>query len=141
MDRNLLYRKMHALLRELRIEAAKGHILASYGVDHTNELTDEDLQHLVDRLEVMKVNRMNYEDQETRRWRSNLMNLLNRYGVYATADDWSHVNRFLLDKRVSGKLLYEMSLAELQQTCVRVRAILRVKEHQNNEYERLVKMN
>jgi len=132
---------MHALLRNLRIESAKPHILAGYGVDHTSELTDKDLDHLVKRLEQTRANRMNYEDQDMKHWRSILMNLLNRYGVYATADDWSHVNRFLLDKRVSGKLLFEMSLKELQQTCVRVRAILRVKEQQKAKYERLVKLN
>ena len=141
MDRNLMYRKMHAMLRELRMTCAKPHILAGYGVDHTNELSDEDLKHLVDRLEEMKTNRMNYQDTELKHWRSVLMTLLNRYGVYATADDWNHVNRFLLDKRVSGKLLYEMSLDEVKQCCVRVRAILRVKDAQKEKYDQLAIMN
>lgn len=141
MDRNLMYRKMHAILRELGIQSAKPHILAGYGVDHTSELSDQDLQHLVDRLEEMKTNRMNYQDTELKHWRSVLMNLLNRYGVYATADDWNHVNRFLLDKRVSGKLLYEMNLQELKQCCVRVRAILKVKSEQKEKYERLTILN
>ena len=136
-----MYRKMHATLREMHIESAKPHILAGYGVDHTSELSDEELQQLVDRLDEMKAKRYNSQEPELRHWRSVLMNLLNRYGVYATADDWSHVNRFLLDKRVSGKLLYEMSLEEVKQCCVRVRAILRVKSVQKENYERLVKMN
>lgn len=141
MDRNFLYRKMHALLREMGIDSAKPHILSGYGVDHTSQLSDEDLLNLVDRLEQMKVNRSGTPDREIRHWRSVLMTLLNRYGVYGTADDWNHVNRFLLDKRVSGKLLYEMNLNELKACCVRVRAILKAKQAKKEKYERLAKMN
>jgi hypothetical protein len=124
MDRLQMYRKMHALLKELGIESSKLALLEGYGVEHTNKLTDDDLKHLMDRLVNMKEERNNFLDSEKKRWRSNVLTLCNKYGVYVTNDDWTRVNKLLLNKRVLGKLLYEMTKEELQECCLRLRVIL-----------------
>jgi hypothetical protein len=124
MDRLLMYRKMHVLLREIGIETSKPYLLESYGALHTTELSDGDLQGLIDRLLAMREDKNSRHDEETKRWRSNLLTILNKYGIYASNNDWTAVNRILLNKRIAGKLLYEMNINELQQACVRLRIIL-----------------
>lgn len=143
MERNFLYAKMHAIIKELHLERAKPGLLAGYGVAHTNELSDEDLQHLVDRLDQMQKDKLDAHNAipEIKHWRSVLLTLLNRYGVYSTPDDWSHINRVLMDKRVAGKLIYQMSIEELKATCVRMRAILRDQSSKIEKNERLAIQN
>jgi hypothetical protein len=134
MDRLLMYRKMHALLKEVGIESSKSALLEGYGVEHTNALSDAELKHLVDRLAQMKEAKMDYGDAEKKHWRSNVLTLCNKYGVYVTNDNWTDVNKLLLQKRVAGKLLYEMSKEELQAACLRLRSILskrqKVQDHE-----------
>lgn len=141
VDRQFLYRKMHALLRELGIESSKQYILESYGVEHTNELSDADLQALVNRLVSMESEHGGWANRETRHWRSTLLSLLNKYGVYVTNEDWTDVNRVLLNKKIAGKLLYEMSIKEIQATCIRLRTILSKRQEVMEKNDRLAKLN
>lgn len=135
MDRLRLYKKMHVLLNEIGIESSKTALLEGYGVEHTNQLSDEDLQHLVDRLIRMKEEKDNFQESEKKHWRSVVLTLCNKYGVYVTNNDWTEVNNLLLEKRVGGKLLYEMTKEELQMVALKLRMIL-AKRQQIQEHER-----
>jgi hypothetical protein len=141
IDRRIQYRKMHVLLKELGIAESKPFLLEGYGVEHTNDLSDQDLVHLVDRLMDMWNERMNDFDQNKKKWRSNILSILNKYGVYVTNSDWTAVNRLLLDPRICGKLLYEMSIPEMQEVCVRLHIILKKKMDKMEENDRLAKLN
>ena len=141
MERNLLYRKMHVLLKEIGIESSKPFLLEGYGVEHTNELSDQDLQHLVGRLIKMKNEKNSFQDAEKKHWRSVLLSLLNKYEIYVTNNDWSMVNQFLLQKKIGGKILYEMSITEIQQACLHIRIILAKRKETNQEYNRLSQLN
>jgi len=141
MDRLKKYRIMYGLLKEIGIENAKTSLLEGYRVEHTSDLTDEDLDHLIGRLRDMKVEKANTEANELKHWRSNLLSLLNKYGVYVTNNDWSAVNKLLLNKKVAGKVLYEMDKKELQDTCLRMRAILMKREQIQDEETELAFQN
>ena len=141
MDRNSHYRKMHALLKDIGIESSKPFLLEGYGVEHTNELSDQDLMHLVDRLIKMKSEKNSFQDSEKKHWRSVILTLLNKYGIYVTNNDWSMVNQFLLQKKIGGKMLYEMSITEIQAACLRIRIILAKRKETNQEYNRLSQLN
>ena len=132
---------MHALLREVGIENSKADLLEGYGVHHTTELTDHDLQHLVERLQEMKAEKLTWEGAERKKWRSNLMSLLNKYGVYVTNNDWSAVNHLLLDERVCGKIMYELSTEELMKVCIKLRSMLRKREEIQDIERKLAKLN
>ena len=54
MDRNKAYKYFHALLGELGIRDRKADILSGYGVESTAELTDGQLQGLINTLEDEK---------------------------------------------------------------------------------------
>jgi hypothetical protein len=131
MDRIPLYRKMHALLRELGIEKSKQALLEGYDVEHTCDLPDADLRHLVNRLSAMKENRF---DKDLKRWRSNALTLLNKYGVYVTNNDWTQVNNFLLQNKIAGALLYELNEKQLMELCIKLRVILQ-KRKDRQDYE------
>lgn len=141
MDRKFYYRKMHVLLEHLGIEHSKQYLLEGYGVGHANELSDIDLEDIVNRLTSMLDAHAGRSAPELRRWRSILLSLLNKYGVYATNKDWSNVNRFLLNKKISGKLLYEMDIPEIQETCIRLRIIVSKREAIMKKNDRLAKLN
>ncbi len=132
---------MHLLLREVGIMNAKQDLLAGYGVNSAADLSDHDLLHLVNRLVEMRRTKFEDTDKPLRKWRSNVMTLCNKYGVYVTNDNWKDVNRLLLNKRISGKLLYEMNLEELKVTCIKLRAILMKKEIIQFNEQSLAKLN
>ena len=135
-ERLRLYQTMHVLLKEIGIVQSKGDLLAGYGVEHTNELTDDDLKHLVDRLVTMKEEKLYGIEKDKKHWRSVVLTLCNKYGVYVTNNDWRAVNALLLQPTIAGKVMYEMSKEELQEAALRLRVILgKRKEVQEIEEE------
>jgi len=118
---------VHRLLYKLGALDSKADMLASYGVTSLTDLSYEQLSELTSRLLKAVNNRYDVPDN-VRKWRSNVLTQLNRCGVYNTNNDWSDVNRFMLNPRIAGKLLYELDLQELQALCVKLRAIADKKE-------------
>lgn len=86
MDRNKAYKYFHALLGELGIRDRKADILSGYGVESTAELTDGQLQGLINTLEDEKrrrtAEREAREADIVRRRRSRILRLLTDIGVY-----------------------------------------------------------
>ena len=79
-ERLRLYQTMHVLLKEIGIVQSKGDLLAGYGVEHTNELTDDDLKHLVDLIVTMAVELKNIvENLEKKDRIMDLGKLIHRY--------------------------------------------------------------
>lgn len=123
MDRNKAYKYFHALLGELGIRDRKADILSGYGVESTAELTDGQLQGLINTLEDEKrrrtAEREAREADIVRRRRSRILRLLTDIGVYYVEPGepkeacWRRVNRFLSSPRIAGKVLYEMNVEEL----------------------------
>lgn len=132
-QRNKLYRKLHAMLNELGIAHSKREILESYGVDSTRFLTDGELIHLIDRIENMKLQKLS-PDTYLRQLRSQALTILNQMGIYATNNDWTKVNAFLLDSRIAGKLLYELTIEEFEKLMPKLRSIeAKFREKQEKE--------
>lgn len=117
------YSKFHALMHQLGISDNKADLLAGYGATSTKELTDKDLAHLIKRLMDMLDSRYN-ASKEVRKYRSIALALLNQYGIYVTNGDWRSVNKFLSNKKVAGKLLYEMSIPEMKALCTKLRSMI-----------------
>lgn len=124
IDRKLYIRKMHAILNELRISYSKEFLLSGYGVEHTTDLSDAQLEELVKCLEAMKTERNREYQDKARKMRSEVLCLLNKYGIYNTNNDWTEVNNFLLQPRIAGKKLYELNLEELKALRAKLNSIL-----------------
>ncbi|WP_442795343.1 hypothetical protein [Pelobium manganitolerans] len=113
VTRNKKLQQLHRILLKLNAVDCKKDILSQYKVSSSKDLTDKDLDHLLGRMQKGAENRYT-TCPEVKRWRSNVIVQLNKYGKYVTNNDWTQVNEFMLDKRVAGKLLYEMDLSELK---------------------------
>lgn len=123
---------VHKLLWKLGASNNKASFLKKYGVASTIDLNDNEIDHLIQRLQNSVDNRYN-SSKELRYWRSCVLSLLNRCGVYITNNDWDHVNNFMLDSRICGKLLYELNVDELKALCPKLRNIAAKKEKQDKQ--------
>jgi len=139
-QRNILYRKFHAILGELGLKESKHDLLSGYGVNSTRFLTDNELIDVVDRVQNMKLHKLS-TDSRLRELRSQVLTILNQMGIYATNNDWSKVNAFLLDNRIAGKLLYELTVAELESLRPKLQSIATKFSEKQEEEKHLMLMN
>lgn len=120
-------KQFHALLSATGLMDMKADILGGCGVESSKDLSDVQITEVINRLQRMKEARYNVPE-ETRRKRSIILDLLVRLGVYKNNGDWSRVNKYLMQPRIAGKLLYEMDETELDALAKKLRAILKKKE-------------
>jgi hypothetical protein len=123
---------VHKLLWKLGATENKPDFLKEYGALSTTDLSDDEIDHLIERLQKSIDNKFN-SSKEIRYWRSCVLSLLNKCGVYVTNNDWENVNRYMLDSRICGKLLYELDVHELKTLCIKLRSIAAKKEVQNRQ--------
>lgn len=90
---------------------AKQHILSNYGVESTMDLSELELDDAIERLQIIESQKKNTADYEVRKWRHKCLRAMSRF---IDTQDWGNVNSFMLNKRVAGKHLYELSAEELQ---------------------------
>lgn len=140
MDKVTGIRVFHALLSKIGIMDSKGDILSAYGVSSTRDLNETQLAEVCARLRDVEDGKDN-ATKEQRTWRSNVLAMLNKLGIYATNNDWTAVNKFLLDKRIAGKLMYEMDVMELKELHRKLHAMVPKKEAKDRDRERLERMN
>ncbi|RKR83226.1 hypothetical protein BDD43_3429 [Mucilaginibacter gracilis] len=120
--RNKKLQQLHVMLIKLGAIDCKGDLLSDYNVTSSRDLTDKDLDALLNRVQAGAANRYS-DDPKIKAWRSNVLVNLTKYGIYSTPADWKRVNHFLMDKRIAGKLLYEMSVPEMQALCKKLIAM------------------
>ena len=123
-------KRFYALLSKLGIMAQKENILAGYGVEHTTDLTVEELDEVIARFtsppplhppqplqkggDPQRGETAHARDAVLRKLRSQCLTVLQQMGVYSTNDDWSRVNEYLMQPKISGKLLFQMTEEELK---------------------------
>lgn len=121
-------RRLRAIWIKQGIDEYRESILSQYGVDSTAKLNVTELNELIDQYS----NRAPVSDH-VRRQRSIIMTLLTKLGVYKDNDDWKKVNAYLMQPRIAGKLIYQMSSDELNACEKRLRAILHKADPVENE--------
>ena len=131
--------ELRAAFISLGIDPVRKEIIKPYGVESTKDLTIQQLDELLKRFSA-KYFRMP-PDAEGRRLRSIVLTLLTKYGVYNNNDDWHRVNRFLIDRRIAGKLLYEMDDNEMKALIRKLHKMVADKERRDNETLRLINSN
>lgn len=123
----------------LGIDNMRQDIIKPYGVESTKDLTIEQLDALLKRFSAKYFRTP--PDSEGRRLRSIALTLLTKYGVYFNNDDWHRVNRFLMDRRIAGKLMFEMDTNDLNALIRKLRVMVADKERQEAETHRLINSN
>ena len=134
IDRSVLMRKFHALLNETDMVKFRQSIIEGYGVDRGRDLTDEDLQHAVNKLSEMKAVEV---DVKKRKLRSIVLSILQKLGIYQNNNDWAQVNGYLLQPKIAGKMLFELDVTEIDALIIKLNSILTKKEKKDIEINRL----
>jgi len=140
MSRTKKIARFHVLLTKLQMKSQKESILHGYGVDSTKSLTDKQLDSVIDRLVEIENKKTSETEQIVRRERSKILRQLDRMGI-STMDGWERVNAYLCKPRIAGKMLYEMSLEELQACHKKLCAIARKETTKKELNNRLAKNN
>jgi hypothetical protein len=130
-ERKQKVKRLRALWIAQGIDNYREAIMEPYGVTSTADLTLDQLDGLIG---IYTSEAQKPVTETTRKLRSQVLTLLQKLGVYATNDDWHSVNRYLINPRIAGKLLYQMNDNEMKALTRKLRAII-AKEREKLEYE------
>lgn len=134
--------RFHTLLSKTGLTANKADMLAGFEVNSTKDLTREQIEVLNTRLQEILDEK---SDEKTplaiRRKRSTILDLLTQMGIYKGSSAWTAVNKFLLDPRIAGKLLYEMDEVELDKLARKLRLLKRKQDSKQAELDRQAQNN
>jgi hypothetical protein len=106
------------------IDQHRDAILATYGLTSTADLNNEQLDELIARF--THANHPPTSDA-VRKQRHEALATLTRLGIYTTPGDWGAVNDYLMDERIAGKLMYQLTEQELTMLNRKLHSILRKK--------------
>lgn len=114
-------RRLRALWIKQGIDDMREAIMEPYGVSSTADLSEEDLDELLERF---KPNGNAPASEHVRRLRSHCLDLMTRLGIYQSSGDWARVNEFMMNPRIAGKLLYQLNAVELEALRRKLNSIL-----------------
>ena len=134
MNENIKVRRLRALWIKQGIDEFRDSILQPYGVISTAALNDQQLDELITRFTS---DNKSITPTDVRNKRSVILKLLMELGIYDNSGDWTRVNAYLMDKRIAGKLLYQMTMEELQELTTKLRSISTKADHKRKEIIRL----
>jgi hypothetical protein len=141
--KKILIRQFHAALATQGMMKQKESILLGYDVEHTTDLTIDQLKEVVASYSTQPTIRKPQIEvtPEVRAMRSELLTICNKMGIYVTNDDWSRVNAFFQDARIAGKSLNKLTFEELTALVPKMRSILTKHIKAQTEIERKKMMN
>ena len=122
-QRSAKIKRIKTLIYACRLTANRSEILALWGASSFDSMSDDQLQACGQFMEQAHRTKTTEPTDAVRRLRSQVMTLINKIGKYAVPNDWTEVNRFLLQKKISGRLLYMLEEHELIALVRKLRAI------------------
>ncbi len=133
-------RAFHALLAKTKMMHAKQAMLDGQGVDSTTELSDEELDVLIDYLLGLISAKNKDAKKEVRRWRSKVLRVMAKCGI--DTNNWNAVNAFMMQPRIAGKHLYEFTeVEELKKLHRKLNKIAENMDKKRAELQRLAMYN
>lgn len=117
-------KRINTLIYACRLTANRPDILALWGAKTFDDMTDSDLAQCGSFMEFAYRCKTTEPSPSLRKGRSQVMTLLNRAGKHATPHDWTEVNRYLLQRKICGRLLYMLDSVELAALIRKLRAIV-----------------
>ena len=92
---------------------------SNYGVESSTELSTEQLAELIEDIKSLQA------PEDVRKGRSTILFLLGKLGIRGSREEgWNKVNQYLMNPRIAGKTLYEMTNNEIKECELRLRSIL-----------------
>lgn len=123
LERGAKVRRINTLMSACRLVPNRPDILALWNATGYEELSDGELVEVQAFMEVAHRMKTTPAPEAIRRLRSQVLTHLMKIGVYTLPEEWAKVNRFLLQKRICGRLLYMLDTGELQALVRKLRAI------------------
>lgn len=123
LERGAKIRRINSLMSACRLIPNRPDILALWHVQCYDEMTDEEIVELQAFMESAHREKTTPASDAIRRLRSQVLSHLTKIGIYSTPDDWAKVNRFLLQRRICGRLLCMLAEQDLQALVRKLRAI------------------
>ncbi len=111
------------MLANLHLKDQKANMIAAYGVESTKDLTEAQLDELINSLVKIEAKKKSPVSVATRKLRSRVLDLLTKLGVYKDSRDWSRVNAYLSKPTIAGKVLYLCTDDELSALIKKLYAI------------------
>lgn len=137
------FEKFYALLKRMTgvdMEKVKESLVWQFSGLRTyslREMTEEEYMEMIQHMENVIAQKTN--ERVIKKLRSGILHRLQKHGVDTTS--WDAVNRFLLNPRVAGKLLFEMSVEEMQALTGKLEAILAKDRKKQQDINRLMALN
>lgn len=135
------YSRFFVLLKQMTGNVNKDALIWQFSGLRTNSLKDlseAEYRRLIAYMTHL-VSRNQTDERKIKKLRSGILTRLQQHGIDTT--DWSAVNRFLLDPRIAGKALYQMSIDEMQRLIPRLEQILIKDRARKNEIARQAFLN
>ena len=116
-------------------EEVKELLVLSASNDRTTslkDLTDKEYASLISLIgdAIGRINKRPPANENERQLRSKVLKLLDKLGVHVVNDKWDMVNSYLMQNRISGKLLYEHNEKELDTLIKKLYGIIHKKQSQ-----------
>lgn len=138
MNKKAKIRQLRALWIKQGCDQYRDSIIAPFGVTSTADLKEEDLDRLIN---TFSHDRKSDVPQDVREQRSLVLKLLTEMGIYHNDGDWKPVNEFLMEKKIVGKVLYQLSLEDLKKLVAKLRSIKDKYRAKDKEIHRLMNSN
>ena len=129
----------HSLLHYAHMKQAKEDILTGYGVESSLQLSNAQLDELIDYLREIINKKDDKITQGRRKHMHQCLKIMADIGI--NTQEWNDVNKFMLNKHVCGRHLYELNLQELIDFKRKLYAILKKVEEKRDSERRLSMMN
>lgn len=135
------YARFYALLKQMPGKVEKDDLIWQFTGMRTNSLRDMTAAEYDRMIKHMDgaVDQNQPDEKVIKKLRSGILMRLQRHGVNTA--DWAAVNRFMLNPRIAGKALYQMSIDEMQRLIPRLEQILIKDREQQREIARRAFLN
>lgn len=134
-ETNTLIRRFYGLLAEKNLRHQKDAILAGFEVTSTKELTNNQLLALIETLTRIESPKTD-TPKPLRDARAAVLKVLEELDVKAINNNWDHVNNYLKNPRIAGKVLYQCTLEELKALIPKLKAIAKKRRERIEEENR-----
>ncbi|MDP2723172.1 MAG: hypothetical protein Q8O72_10470 [Bacteroidales bacterium] len=129
-ERKVQVRRLRAIWIKQGVDKYRESILEAYDVTSTADLSLSQLNELIT---IYSARQTNQVSPLVRKLRSQALNTLTMMGILRN-NNWDDVNEFLMDKRVCGRLMYELNEQELVLLNRKLHAIADKRKSDNNNY-------
>lgn len=135
------YARFYVLLKQMPGKVEKEDLIWQFTGMRTislRDMTGAEYDRMIEYMDGV-VDQNQPDERVIKKLRSGILSRLQRHGVNTA--DWAAVNRFMLNPRIAGKALYQMSIDEMQRLIPRLEQILIKDREQQREIARRAFLN